>query len=134
MGVGGSKAGYKSLYPALIHLYRLAWRKILSDHNLLILLTVKLLLFFKKHRDQALGNIPHICGPCLHIVIIHLLKHDGKIVRCNSHCILCIDLLGPDHIFDRLLIILILQHHLMYVKNRCAGLSNFLKCLIIELP
>ena len=132
MGVGGSVYSYKTKDFVFVHLNRLTWRQIISHDNGRFHIVHIHRRISGQILNQTIGNISDIRRTCLHIIIVHAGKHFRKIVSGNSNSIFCIDHLITDHIADRILIILIFQHHLMYFKNRCARFSNFFDCLVVQ--
>ena len=85
-----------------------------------------------QHGDQTLGNILDIRRTRLHVLVIHAGEHRCKIVPCRGNGKLCIDLLCRDNVADGIAVILIVQHHLMYLEDRCIVLSDFLYRFVIE--
>ena len=132
MRIGRSVYCYKTEDLVLVHLNSLTRRQIIRHND-------RWLHIIHIHRcmtgqilNETVGNITDICRSRLHIIIIHAGKHLGKIITGHCNRILCIHHFIADHIADGILIILIFQHHLMHLKNRCAGFTNFFHCLIIQ--
>ena len=122
----------KGQNPALIHLHGLTRRQIIrNDNGWLHAVPVKL-LFAAQVPDQAIGDILHICGSCLHVLIIHARKHLGKIVAGHCHGILGVHLLVLNHGLNGFLIVIVLEHHLMDLKNSRIDLADLLQGFLIK--
>ena len=126
--------GDKSKDLILIHLYRFTRRQIIRNNNGRFQLTPVHLFLSGKVTDQPVRNIPDICRACLHILIIHVGKHFGKIITGNCYCILRIHFLILDQIVYGILIIFILKHHLMNLEDCRIDFSDLLHGLLIQLP
>ena len=117
---------------ALIHLHGLTRRQIIrNDNGWLHAVPVKLLLA-AQIPDQAIGDILHIRGSCLHVLIIHACKHLGEIIAGHSHSILCVHLLVLNHGLNGFLIVIVLEHHLMNLKNSRIHLADLLQSFLIK--
>ena len=82
--------------------------------------------------DQTIRDILHIRGTRLHIFIIHVCEDLREVVTSDRHRILRIDLLRLDHRVDRVLVVLILEHHLMHLEDLGIHLADLLERLLIK--
>ena len=125
--------GNKGQNFVLVHLDRFTRCQIICNNNGRFELTPVHLSLSGKVTDQPVRDILHIRGTCLHVLIIHIGKHFRKIITGNRYRILCIHFFIPDQIVYGILIIIVLKHHLMNLKDCRIDLSDLPHGLLIQL-
>ena len=132
MGIRRSLSRHKCQHLGTVKLDRLARCQIIRQNDRLLHLHGLRAAAVMQNGDQTLGNIFDVRRTRLHVLIIHAGEHRRKVVPCRSNGKLCIDLLCRDNVADGIAVILIVQHHLMYLEDRRIVLSDFLYRFVIE--
>ena len=116
----------------LVKLYRLAWREVVRRDNDRLIRCHRTHLRVRQQADHPFGDIAHVSRTLLHVGIVHRGKHLREVVGRGADGIFSIDLLGLDDVLNRFTIILIVEHHLMDVKDHGVGLADLHHRLFIE--
>ena len=82
--------------------------------------------------NDTVGDVPHVSRTSLHIGIVHGGEHLGEVVRRHGYRILGIDFLGVDDVLNALVVVLILQHHHVNLKDLGVGFAHLFQCLFID--
>ena len=132
MGVRRAMDGDEREDLTLIHLHRFTRCQVIRhDDGRFHMRPVELLLTTQVP-DQTIRDILHIRRTRLHVLIIHIREDLGEVITGDCHRVLRIDLLRLDHRVDRILVILILEHHLMHLEDLRVYLTDLLERLLIE--
>ena len=133
-GVGGLRTllRQKSQNFFLIQLYRLAGGQVLRCQHHRILRQSGGPFAAGENIYQPPGDILHIRGPGLHVGVLHLREHLGKLQGGLLHRPLGVFPL-LDTVPDGVQVVLILQHHLVDLKYLGALLTGLHQRLLIEL-
>ena len=132
MAVGGAVPGDEAQQLALIQLHRLAGGEVVS------------------HQDGGLvvlhGGVPragedvyhpardvlHVGGPGPHILVVHSGEGGGEILAGGLGGVLGGGPLGVDDALDGLQIVVVVQHHLMDLKDGGVVLAHLVQSLVVE--
>ena len=132
MGVRRAMDGDEREDLTLIHLHRFTRCQVIRhDDGRFHMRPVELLLT-NQVPDQTIRDILHIRGTRLHVFVIHVCEDLGEVIAGDCHRVLRIDLLRLNHRVDRILVVLILEHHLMHLEDLRVYLADLLECLLIE--
>ena len=133
MGVCRTIHGCKGKHFGFVELNRLTWYQIICCHDHRFVCYNTALPGIGKDTEKTVRYILYISCTSLHISIIHGCKHLREVISCCCNGILCVDFLGGNNILNRIHIIQIHQHHLMYFKDCRIGFSHIFHCLVIQL-
>ena len=132
MGIRRAMDGDEGEYLTLIHLHRFTRCQVIRhDDGRFHMRPVKLCLAAQVS-DQTIRDVLHIRRTCLHVFVIHVREDLREVVSGDRHRVLCIDLLRLDHRVDRILVVLILEHHLMHLEDLRVHLADLLARLLVE--
>ena len=123
---------HKRQHLILVQRNRFAGSKVIGTDDALF---VGILLHSNVSRqigNDAVGDVPNIGSPCLHIGIVHSGEHLGKVVCGNGNRILGVDFLGVNDVLNTLVVVIVLQHHHVDLKDLGIGLAHFFQCLFID--
>ena len=117
MAVGGTVAGEKAQQPAPVQLYGLAGRQIVGGQNegLLSLRPAGGRPGEQVHHPA--GDVSDVRRPCLQVGVLQGGKGGGEALAGGLHRILRRNALGAEGLPHRAHIVLVLQHHLVDLKN-----------------
>ena len=132
MGVGAAQLRHKSQQFGFVHLHRLTGSQVFGSQNHRLIAQILSVPAAMEDAHHPLGDVLHIGGAGLHVFIVHLGEHPGKIVAGGGHRVLCIDLLGFDDVFHGIVEVIVLQHHGMHLENGRIDLAHFLQRLLIQ--
>ena len=131
MGIGGTAYRDKCKDLFFVHFHRLAGRQVVRRHDHRLVGQYSVLRHPCKNPDYPLGNIFDVRSPCFHIFIIHGCKHLCELILGDLHGILRIKSLFQ-HLIHRIQIIVVLQHHFMYIENHGMVFAYTGQCLFIK--
>ena len=125
MRIDRAMACNKSQYLIFVQLHNFAGNQIISGNNDRLFKGNDSVMIVCQYINQSLRNILYICGTFTHIGVVHSCKHIGKFGCCHTDGIFRILPLILYHVGNRAYVVHIFQHHLMNLKNHCAGTSHF---------
>ena len=132
MAVERPPAGDKAQQFALVHPHGLAGSQIICNQNDRLLLRQAAVPPSTEGICHLAGYILHIHGPRLHIGIVHGGKCRREIFSSFHNSVFCGSPPGFDNISDRLQIVLIVQHHLVDLKDGRSLPARLVQRFFIE--
>ena len=87
-----------------------------------------------KVSDHPIRNILNVGGARLHIRVVHRGEHLSEVIGGKGYCVLGVYALAVDDIFYRLVIIVVLEHHHVYLEDLRVSFADLFKRLFVYFP